>query len=358
MENGKYKVSIIMPIYNAATRGRRYFQQAVKSIINQSYSNIELILINDGSSDGVKTTELLKMTSKWDNRVIIVDKGYNSGVEDTRRIGISIANGDFIMHMDQDDYYFPYAIETLINNYKETQAEIIVANSVRCVFSKHLKYGYNRISNEMRKDQVIDNMNFMEYYFGSFLGMKAIIPVALWNKLYLASFIKSTEEPPRVNYAEEDINYNMHIFPQATRISLCKDVTHLWRWGGVSSSGSGHFDIDSRRILYNNKVSLIRKYNCKPLFLEKAALEMITRYEYFFNREANTNLDDFKSIYKIHIRDKEYIHALSIVKNIVHPHYVDLMLKDDVNGLYKELLNNKVKTNNIITYAKKFLGII
>lgn len=66
MEDEKYKVSIIMPIYNAATRGHIYFQQAIKSVINQSYRNIELILIDDGSPDGAKTAKLLKKVSEWD----------------------------------------------------------------------------------------------------------------------------------------------------------------------------------------------------------------------------------------------------------------------------------------------------
>ena len=90
------KISIIVPIYNC----EKYLKRCLESIINQTYNNLEIILLNDGSSDN--SLKIIKEYKKKDNRIIVIDKK-NTGVSDTRNIGIQKASGKYICFCDSDD---------------------------------------------------------------------------------------------------------------------------------------------------------------------------------------------------------------------------------------------------------------
>jgi glycosyltransferase involved in cell wall biosynthesis len=93
-------VSVVLPVYNCST----YIDEAVQSILHQTHKNIELLIIDDGSTDG--TTEKLKAWEKCDSRICVIYKVCNSGVADSRSRGIRMARGEFIALMDADDIAF------------------------------------------------------------------------------------------------------------------------------------------------------------------------------------------------------------------------------------------------------------
>ena len=90
-------ISVIVPVYNA----EKYLKECVESLINQTYINLEIILINDGSTDN--SIQICNEYADYDSRIIVVDK-LNEGVSKTRNLGIEIAKGDFITFVDSDDY--------------------------------------------------------------------------------------------------------------------------------------------------------------------------------------------------------------------------------------------------------------
>ena len=118
----KDKITIILPCYNA----EKFLEKCLHALINQSYSNIEIIAINDGSTD--KTLEILYKYSKLDPRIIVISKK-NTGVSDCRNIGIKKATGKYIMFADSDDYFEQDAVENL---YKT-----LIENNVRIVRGKY-----------------------------------------------------------------------------------------------------------------------------------------------------------------------------------------------------------------------------
>ena len=106
------KISIIVPIYNS----EKYLERCISSIIQQTYSNIEIILINDGSTD--KSLEICKDFAKKDNRIILYN-GKNEGVSNARNRGINLSNGEYITFIDSDDSidkdYIKCMVENIIN---------------------------------------------------------------------------------------------------------------------------------------------------------------------------------------------------------------------------------------------------
>ena len=122
------KVSIITPSYNS----EKYVIETIKSVINQTYTNWELIIVDDCSSD--RTCELVRGFMKKDNRVKLIDKKKNSGAADSRNITLKYSTGRFIAYLDSDDVWYPDKLSQ--------QVSIMIKN----------KYGFSCTSYE-----VIDN---------------------------------------------------------------------------------------------------------------------------------------------------------------------------------------------------------
>ena len=115
-------VSIIVPVYNMMM----YLQKCVDSLIEQSYQNIEIILVNDGSTDN--SGSLCDHLAKKDARIRVIHKS-NGGLSDARNAGIDVATGDYLTFIDADDYYAPNAIEKLVEAATESNADIVCMGS-------------------------------------------------------------------------------------------------------------------------------------------------------------------------------------------------------------------------------------
>lgn len=107
MNEGKHMISIIVPIYNS----EKWLQRCVESLVAQTYQDIEILLINDGSTDN--SINICKKFAEDDQRVIVIDKP-NEGVSATRNLGIKTAKGDYIQFVDSDDYIEPQMCESLV----------------------------------------------------------------------------------------------------------------------------------------------------------------------------------------------------------------------------------------------------
>ena len=115
-------ISIIVPVYNAF----EYLQRCFDSIVSQTYKNIQIILVDDESSDN-RILPLLKQYTDDDNRILVVEKK-NGGVTDARLKGLEYASGEYILFVDCDDYLTLDAVELLYDKAKETEADIVIGN--------------------------------------------------------------------------------------------------------------------------------------------------------------------------------------------------------------------------------------
>ena len=112
------KVSVIVPIYNS----EKTINRCVESIINQTYKDIEILLINDGSIDN--TLNILNDYANKDKRIVVINKK-NEGVSKTKNLGIKKAKSEFIMFVDSDDYIDKEAIKKLVLLQKKDNLDII-----------------------------------------------------------------------------------------------------------------------------------------------------------------------------------------------------------------------------------------
>ena len=113
-------VSIIVPVYNAQS----HLSRCLESICGQEYKNLELIVINDGSKD--KSLPVCEEFRKKDSRILLVDKA-NSGVSDTRNLGLKLAGGKYVQFVDSDDYIAPDYTARLVGAAEKTGADLVIS---------------------------------------------------------------------------------------------------------------------------------------------------------------------------------------------------------------------------------------
>ena len=113
------KVSVIIPVYNAED----YLERCIDSVLNQTYENLEIIAVNDGSKDG--SLQILKKKELQDARIHIIDKE-NQGVSAARNDGLSNAAGDYILFVDADDYIKPEAIDKILKLRDKESSDCVV----------------------------------------------------------------------------------------------------------------------------------------------------------------------------------------------------------------------------------------
>ena len=176
------KVSIIVPVYNI----ENYIRVCVESILAQTYASLELILVDDGSKDnsGILCDEYAVI----DTRVKVIHKE-NGGVSSARNAGLRQAKGDWIMHVDGDDWIEPDMIESLIEAAKATEADL--------VFSDFIKYGPNAGNNQLpswNSDKIDSMSRYIAYVMTTIWGSIAK------RSLYIDHSLKS---PEGISYCED-----------------------------------------------------------------------------------------------------------------------------------------------------------
>lgn len=126
-------VSIIVPVYNAAkpfTEGKTTLHRCIDSILNQEYTDFELILLDDGSKDD--SPKILDDYANVDHRIKVIHKP-NTGVSNTRNLGMSSAKGKYIQFLDADDWMTTDATKTLVRSIEEAEADMVIADFYRVV---------------------------------------------------------------------------------------------------------------------------------------------------------------------------------------------------------------------------------
>ena len=133
--NEDLKISIIVPIYNV----EKYLKECVQSLIDQTYKNIEIILVDDGSTDG--SSDILDSLSMQDSRIKVCHKE-NGGTHSARNLGVANAEGKYIMFIDPDDWFSNDCVEIVVETIKSTEADLVKFNYVK----EYGSYSENKVN--------------------------------------------------------------------------------------------------------------------------------------------------------------------------------------------------------------------
>lgn len=240
-------ISVIIPVYNTA----KYLTTCIKSIKNQTFQDLEIIIVNDASTD--ESINICNKLRNQDKRIIIIDKKHNEGVEKARYDGILISKGDYICFVDSDDWLEKDALKRMYDKAIETDTDYVEIGMQR-VLDRHKII--KRKSKPSVKGLITQPQLFDSYYI-SFFGVN-ILSVNLCGKLYKSHIIKNPPQPIGLAMGE-DLYFNLEIFPRLKTIYIDDYIGYNYRFGGMTTRYNKNL-LPNLKILYNIKKKKIEEY--------------------------------------------------------------------------------------------------
>lgn len=202
-------ITVIVPVYCVEP----YLDQCVESIVNQTYSNLEIILVDDGSPDGCP--EKCDTWAMMDSRIKVIHKN-NGGLSDARNYGLESASGEYISFVDSDDWLAPNFYEVLFNALQKEQAQIS-ACSIKWAYDDHVDSDCNIYKQKVYTSEEAMNTLIQGDCFYA----------VVWNKLYSASLLEGIRFPVGKLHEDEFVTYK--IMGRAKKLTLCVETEYFYR---------------------------------------------------------------------------------------------------------------------------------
>ena len=264
------QVSIIVPVYNV----ENYIERCLNSLVNQTFKDIEIITINDGSTD--KSLELINKYVKEDIRVSVIDLG-DEGVSYCRNLGIEKANGKYIMFVDSDDWIDFNMVEVMYKKAEENNIDLVMCSYIR-EFKDHSKekifnlpeeiiYKEDKVKNELLRKLVgpvkeeLSNPEMLDA-----LG-------TVWGKLYRTDILKENKikfvDLKEIGSAEDTL-FNIFTFNYLKKVMfLNKPMYHYWRDNPKSVTSQYNSKLKEQRKVFFKYISdFIKENNFEQVFEE------------------------------------------------------------------------------------------
>ena len=301
-------ISVIVPVYNV----EEFLPYSLDSIVNQSYENLEIIIINDGSTD--MSGKICNEYAKRDKRIKVINQE-NKGLSGARNTGIANASGKYIAFIDSDDIISSQFLKYLHKIIVETQSDIAECSFTKIgeneVFAKKYEFDEDEKYIVINSEQALNRLHNEDVEI-------TIKSVVVWNKLYKKELFNEIEFPKGKRYEDDFTTYKI--------------------------LGKIHKMVSSNRILYNY---VQRK---KSIMHQKFSLKRLDALEVF---------DNYINVFKWHsdkyLFDKCLVRHLRVLTTILEELYnSDYGEKDKIKEILKERYDETVK---ILQKHMKDLGI-
>ena len=210
------KVSIIIPCYNV----ERYVRECMQSVVNQTLRDIEIICINDGSTDS--TGAILREFAKQDKRINLIEQqngGYGVAVNN----GIAKAKGEYIGIVESDDFINPTMYEKLYTKAKQTNAELVKCNFF--VYDSHSKikneiYKIKKQNLDIAPNEIFNPLDFPQIFY---------FHASIWAGIYKADFIKQIKLLETAGAAYQDFPFAMEVLSRVQKMAVVKEALYHYR---------------------------------------------------------------------------------------------------------------------------------
>lgn len=281
-------ISIIVPIYNVS----KYLDRCMDTILNQTYKNLEIIMVDDESPDdcGKKCDEY----AKKDDRIVVIHKK-NAGLGMARNSGLEIAKGQYVGFIDSDDYVSKDMFEKLYETLKENNADTC--------FGRYYDVDSNgnaREAKEYYKRDLYQGNQVKELI----LGMIGSLPedpgdveigMSVWKGLYSMELINkyNLKFPSEREFISEDIVFHMEYLQKAQMVAACNNFGYYYCDNGASLTKSYKVDrFEKEKILYRKEVNELRKIFLTAEFEQRLYKSFLGRVRRCISQEANVNPND------------------------------------------------------------------
>lgn len=287
-------ISVIIPVYNV----KEYLERSVESVLEQTYQNLEIILVDDGSTDG--SADMCDAYAQRDGRVIVIHKE-NQGAASARNAGLDIAKGKYIGFVDSDDWVDAIMFEELYALLKETNADISFCVNKRVYREKW--------DNEPSEGNVLLEgrdilTSFVEPSF------KPHILKAVWDKLYTREIIGDTRF--RIGQ-HEDGDFNTKVLCKAQRVAFCGKVLYHYldeRPGSVTNTGISERIFTDRLPVLLEQIKDLKNADRQDLASRQEVMyyaELLSYYTRIYNSTHEMRNDYLERITKMIRENKKEI---------------------------------------------------
>ena len=218
MEENNRLISIIVPIYNV----EKYLSKCIESLLNQTYTNIEILLVNDGSTDNSK--KICEQFKGKDSRIKLINKE-NGGLSDARNKGLQKSIGKYITFVDSDDYVEKNYIETLYSLITKFNSEIAIAD-FRVIKGDKQKIKEKDIKEYcITSEKAIDEMLYSDFYY-----------ISACSKLYKKELFENVEFPKGKMFEDVGTTYKLIIKANKIACTNKKIYNYVIRNNSITTS--------------------------------------------------------------------------------------------------------------------------
>ena len=288
------KVSIIIPVYNA----EEYVHRSINSCINQTYKNLEIIVINDGSTD---KSENIILKYK-DARIVYISKK-NSGVSDTRNLGLNKATGKYIMFLDADDWFYEDAVEKMLSIIKTEKVDAVrfnyrlaIRNGNKIRFKDHSITDFEK---EGKTEITLSDVLYGNVY------------CYVWLLIIKKASLKKNIKFDLCLSMMEDNDFFIQMLLNGLKIKYCNLKIYNYFMNNQSASLSpGNYIRNGKNIIYLQKKTILSMKQMKKfdIELEKAVnTNTIKLISNIIKDLYKCNKNDFNGFFKYIIDDSEFI---------------------------------------------------
>ena len=312
------KVSVVIPTYNV----EKYLRECLDSVVNQTLKDIEIICVNDGSTDN--SLEILKEYASKDARIKIIDKP-NSGYGHSMNTGIDSATGEYLGIVEPDDYIELNMYETLYNKAKELDLDFIKGNYYRYSDTPNITNEFCENFNKIEiYEKVINPNNYVKTFRGA---------LSIWASIYKIEFLKQNKirflQTPGASF--QDISFGIKTIFSAQRVLYLKSAFYHYRTNNDNSS-----------VKSNNKIfcvcdeihELENRYASDPEKMLIVNALKIDKYTWNYNRLDQIGREKFIKTYKKEIK-----------KIFNEERYNQEFLLSGIKDSCSRILNNTEKTS-------------
>lgn len=222
-------VSVIIPVYNV----ERYLRRCVDSVLNQTYKNLEIILVDDGSPDG--SPAICDEYAQIDSRVKVIHKE-NGGLSSARNAGMAVATGEYIGFVDSDDWIDPVMYQVCYDLIEQNKADM--SKVERCISTGE---DDKTTSKETPNIDIYTGKEILQYYMTSSTTTGSY---AVWRSLYRADILKGlTFREGKIN---EDIDFNYKAYSRCQKIAVTSQKLYYYfqNIDSISNGGLNRKDFD------------------------------------------------------------------------------------------------------------------
>lgn len=345
------RISVILPIYNM----EKHLDACIKSLLEQTHQNLEIILVNDGSKD--KSLEICEAYAKQDERIVVIDKP-NEGVSIARNIGMQVAKGAYIAFVDPDDWIEPNMYESLLEQIKKWDAPVCLCN-----FYKDTKRRSTEKCFDFKNEVLVGN-EIVEKLINDMIGMSYLLPKytmimgSVWRGLYKRDFIEQNELAfiPKLTIME-DLVFMVQVLLKCQKVAIDQGVWYHYVQHSQSTLHSYNHQLwEDQLVVYENLEKSLREAQLEEEMRNRLDIRYIGMVLTAIKNETYMRKDgDFKDTIN-HIKEIFKDDTLRCVLERVKPIQVEKStdkLEKTPNNVHNNIKAKKAKiTKNKIKGSK------